>query len=280
MKLTLAGILRVLGALLTLYVVVSLLAWKFQERLAFPAPRAQLPDPAAFGIRGGERIAVTASDGILLHGWYLPPDPAPPPGRLAPGLLWFYGNMETIRDMGAVIREFRPPGTALLVLDYRGYGESEGTPTEAGIYRDAEAAWGALAARAGVDSTRIAVYGRSVGSVPALYLADRRPVKAVILDSPFTRALDMAALHYPWLPRFLVNLSLDNLRRARAINVPLLIFHGSDDRVSPLAMGLKIVEAGRGDLVILRGAGHNETYDVGGTKYRDRMWAFLADPNK
>lgn len=273
---TLATLLRVIGALAAVYVLLGVLAWKYQDRLAFPGSRAQLPDPQDFGLKDGQIITVITSDGVALKGWYLPPHPAPPAGRGASGLVWFYGNMETVRAMGAIIRDFRPPGTGVLALDYRGYGESAGTPTESGVYRDADAAWSWLAARPEIDSARIAVYGRSVGAVPALYLAGAKPVRSVVLDSPFTRASEMAKLHYPWLPRFLVNLSLDNLSRARSLRVPLLVFHGSDDRVAPLGMGIKIVEAGRGELVVLRGSGHNDTYDVGGLAYRDRVWAFLS----
>lgn len=272
----LASVFRILVALAVVYVLLSVLAWKYQERLAFPAPKARLPSPADFGMGDGQLITVVTSDGLTLKGWYLPPAPSPG-GRRAPGLIWFYGNMETVRAMGAIIRDFRPPGTGVVALDYRGYGESGGAPTEAGVYRDADAAWSYLSSRPEIDSARIAVYGRSVGAAPALYLADTKPIAAVVLDSPFTRALDMARVHYPWLPRFLVNLSLDNLARARSLHVPLLIHHGSDDKVAPVRMGMAVAEAGKGDLVVLPGSGHNDTYDVGGRAYRDRVWAFLAE---
>lgn len=271
----LIGALRVLGVLLAVYVLLSVLAWKYQDRLAFPGPKALLPSPADFGIRDGQLITVTTADSVVLKGWYLPPNPPPPRGQRAPGLLWFYGNMETIRAMGAIIRDFQPPGTGLVVMDYRGYGESGGSPSEAGVYRDAEAAWDHLVSHQEIDPARVAVYGRSIGSVPALYLAENRRVAAVVLDSPFTSARDMARLHYPWLPRFVTTLSMDNLKRARSLHVPLLVHHGSDDRIAPLRMGKAIVEAGRGDLVVLRG-GHNDTYDAGGLAYRDRVVHFLG----
>jgi fermentation-respiration switch protein FrsA (DUF1100 family) len=219
---------------------------------------------------------VRTTDGVDLHGWYLPPDPVPGPSSDgAPGLIWFYGNMETIGSMAPIIREFRPPGTALVVLDYRGYGASGGVPTEQGVSRDAEAAWDFLAGQPGVDRHRIAVYGRSVGSVPALHLAATRPVRAVVLDSPFTSAREMARIHYAWLPAFIIRLSLDNLARAGAITAPLLVIHGTEDRIAPVAMGRAIAEAAKGELLEIPGAGHNETYLVGGERYRARMWEFL-----
>jgi dipeptidyl aminopeptidase/acylaminoacyl peptidase len=257
-------------------VLICALAWRYQDRLAFPSPRTRLPDPNELHIPHAERITVTTSDGVHLRGWYLAPDPAPAAGRRAPGLLWFYGNMETVASIAPAIRFLRPAGAGVVVLDYRGYGESDSSATEAGIYRDAEAAWQFLAGRSEIDSRRIAVYGRSVGAVPALYLATTKPVFGVILDSPFTTAHEMATAHYGFLPPFLIRLSMDNRSRAKRLAVPLLVFHGTADRIAPIAMGEEITRVGRGELVKLEGAGHNDTYDVGGARYRDKMWEFLG----
>ena len=114
------------------YLLLVLLAWRFQERLAFPAPRARVPDPKRLGIPGGERIELTLAEGTKLVGWFLPPpthdSPTPPGGTAvrrnggtkAPGLLWFYGNGENIATIWPVLREFQPPGASLLVVDYPG----------------------------------------------------------------------------------------------------------------------------------------------------------------
>ncbi len=272
----LTPVLRTLGVLTIVYVVACVLAWRYQDRLAFPAPRARLPDPRDARISDGEIITVTTSDGVALRGWYLPPLPPPPAGTKAGGLIWFYGNMETVAFIAPTLRYFRPPGVGMVVLDYRGYGESLSATTETGIYLDAQAAWDYLARRPEIDSARIAIYGRSLGSVPALYVATTQPVRAVVLDSPFTSAHEMASVHYAFLPRFLIRLSLDNLDRASRLSAPLLVFHGSKDRVAPIAMGEAIASAGRGNLVRLEGAGHNETYDADDATYRDRMWSFLS----
>ncbi len=271
------ALLRVLGILAALYFALCVLIWRYQDRLAFPSPKSRLPEPSAFHIPGGERIRVTTSDGVELQGWYLPPHPAPPAGAKAPGLIWFYGNMETIAAIAPVIRYFQPGGTGLVVLDYRGYGESAGTETEDGIYRDAEAAWTYLATRPEIDSSRIAVYGRSVGSVPALYLATIKPLRALVLESPFTSAREMASQHYGYFPHFLIRLSLDNLARAARLTVPLLVFHGTADRIAPIAMGQAVAKAGHGTLIRLVGHGHNDTYESEDSVYRDRMWEFLRN---
>jgi fermentation-respiration switch protein FrsA (DUF1100 family) len=261
---------------LLVYGLVVVLAWRYQDRLAFPAPRTHLPAPAAVGLPDGRRVAVRAADGVTLHGWYLPP--AGGSRRPAPGVIWFCGNMETVAGVGPIAASWRPPEMALLFLDYRGYGESDGEPTEAGLYADGEAAWSFLAAQGEVDSTRIALYGRSLGSAVALEVAGRHPARAVALDSPFTSARALARLHYWFLPAGLVRLSMDNVARARALDVPLFVAHGTDDRIAPIAMGRVVAAAGRArTFLAIEGSGHNDTYDLGDARYRDALIAFLRE---
>ena len=187
--------LRILAGFLVLYAIAMLVAWRFQDRFAFPGSGGPLPSPADFDMPDGQIVTVVTSDSVTLRGWYLPPDTAPQNNRAAPGLIWFYGNMETIGDIAPILKSFRPPGTGMLVIDYRGYGQSSGRPSERGVYRDALAAWEYLAGRPDIDSTRIAVYGRSIGAAVALYLATERPAAAVILESAFTSGRAMAKKH-------------------------------------------------------------------------------------
>src|SRR5207244_4191155 len=127
--------------------LLALLAWKFQERLAFPAPRAPVPDPQRAGVTNGERVELVSRDGTKLVGWYLAPRAAEV-GEVptSPGLLWFYGNGENVAAIWPIVREFQPPGTGVLVVDYPGYGGSGGKATEAGLYAAADAAYAMLAA--------------------------------------------------------------------------------------------------------------------------------------
>jgi len=269
-----AAVLAAIAALI--YIATAILAWHYQDRMAFPAPRSPLPNPETLGIPDGKRIAIVTSDGVSLQGWYLPPDPPPERGSKAPGLIWFYGNMETIEGIAPVLHRFRPAGTGLLVLDYRGYGSSAGEPTEEGVYRDAEAAWDYIVSQAEIDSTRIGVYGRSIGSAVALYVATERPVRVVVLDSPFSSGREMAEQHYSFLPLALMRLSLDNISRAEQLTVPLLIFHGTEDRIAPIEMARAVARAGHADSIIeLIGAGHNDTYAVGGDMYVRQFLQFL-----
>ena len=287
--------LRVIVGLGLAYIVLLLLAWLFQERLAFPAPRARLPDPKRVGVENGEKVELVSNDGTKLVGWYLKPEEVGggrgrlgevdgtstnlhQPPQPASGLLWFYGNGENVAAIWPIVREFQPPGTAVLVLDYPGYGDSGGRATEAALYAAADAAYGALASRAEVDPRRIYVYGRSLGSAVASYTAAHHPVAGLILESPLTNAGEMARYHYRLLPRFLLRLSLDNLANVRLVHCPILLFHGDADRLVPTAMGKAVAAAAAGpvEVVLIHGAGHNDTYDLGGRAYRDKLWEFVA----
>src|SRR3989441_12092441 len=172
-------VLRIVAGVALGYGLIVLLAWLLQERLAFPAPRAPVPDPRRLGIAHGERIELVSTDGTRLVGWYLNPRAAaldhPRPPSTAPAVLWFYGNGENIAGIWPILRDFQPPGTALLVVDYPGYGGSEGRATEAGLYAAAEAAYAALAGRAGVDARPIPPYGPSLGTAVAGYTPAPHP---------------------------------------------------------------------------------------------------------
>src|SRR5213079_1102190 len=265
--------LRIIVGLGLAYLVLLLLAWLFQDRLAFPAPRGSLPDPKRVGVENGEKVELVTEGGTRLVGWYLKPEvrggwrrlgevdtarsnlPQPPPtsptSPTSPGLLWFYGNGETVAAIWPVVRAFQPPGTALLVLDYPGYGGSGGRATEAALYAAADAAYDALATRPDVDPQRIYVYGRSLGSAVATYTAAHRRVAGLILESPFTNAAAMAQHHYRLLPRFLLRLSLDNVANIRRVHCPILLFHGDADRLVPTAMGMAVAAAAAGPVKVV-----------------------------
>jgi fermentation-respiration switch protein FrsA (DUF1100 family) len=267
---------RVALGLAFAYVVLALLAWLFQDRLAFPAPRDAVPDPARLGIPNGERIELTLDNGTALAGWYLRARGVEH-GAVSSGLLWFYGNGENIARIWPVLRDFQPPGVALLVIDYPGYGGSAGRATEPAIYKAAEAAFAALARRPEIGG--VYVYGRSLGSAVAVHTAAALPATGLILESPFTSATDMARLHYGLVPRVLLHLKLDNATNILRVHCPVLIFHGSDDRLVPIAMGRKLAATAPGpvEFVPIPGAGHNDTYDVGATAYRDRLARFVLE---
>lgn len=265
--------------LLGIYAVIVALLWAFQEKLTFPAPRAALPS-----LSDGEQVELTMRDGTRLAGWYLAAEGGESTaaakggeGRRRAAMLWFYGNGENIAAIWPIIRDFRPPHAALLVVDYPGYGASGGKASEAGMYEAADLAYDALRARPDVDPKRIYVYGRSLGSAAATHVAATHDVAGLILESPFTSAKGMAARHYRFVPSGLVRLSLDNLGRMPNIRCPALIFHGTADMLVPMQMGQQVAAAAGGpaEFVMIEGSGHNDTYDLGGKSYRDKLSAFV-----
>ncbi|MBI1722274.1 MAG: alpha/beta hydrolase [Gemmatimonadetes bacterium] len=260
----------------TVYVALGMLLFFARDFLVFPGRHDATPEPRRIGIADGEKVWVTTADGERLVGWYLPPRDAS--GARAGALIWFHGNGETIGGLAPILREFRPQRAALLALDYRGYGESTGRAGIEGVKRDAEAGWTYLAGRPEIDPARIVVYGRSVGSGPAVHLALQNPVAGLILESPFTSLRAMARVHYPLFPSFIAGSGLDNLRAIAGVRCPVLFVHGDADRLIPIWMGRALAErVGAGaEFHVIAGADHNDTYDTGGEAYVRRVQDFVT----
>jgi fermentation-respiration switch protein FrsA (DUF1100 family) len=240
--------------------------WRMQERIAFPGRPAPLPS--------GQRVDLKLRDGTALAGLYIPPRASAKP---AAGMLWFYGNGENIAAIWPIVQRFRPPDAALLIVDYPGYGASGGTTTEAGLYETAAAAYAMLASMPTVDPARIVAYGRSLGTAAATWLAAQRPVAGLILESPFTNAREMSRQQYALFPRFILRLELDNLRNIAAVRSPVIVFHGTADLLVPPSMGRRVADAAPGpaEYIPIEGSGHNETYELGGDRYREKLWEFV-----
>jgi len=268
-------ILRWLLVAAALWAGTSLLLFAARNRLMFPLRGGGTGEPARAGIPDGRRVFIETSDGERLAAWYLPPRDA---GGPSGAVLWLHGNAETVEGLGPVLREFRPPAAALLAVDFRGYGGSSGSPTVAGVQRDAEAAFDWLAAQPEVDAARIVVYGRSIGAGPAAHVAGVRPAAGLILESAFTSVRAMVRRQFPWVPSALVPQAFDILAALGRVGAPILLIHGDRDEIVPPAMGRALAaRAGtRAELWVIAGAGHNETYDVGGEAYVRRFLDFVA----
>jgi uncharacterized protein len=215
-----------------------------------------------------------AADGTRLHGWFLP-------GRRNLTWLWLHGNAGNIShrlENLALLREHL--GVHAFIFDYRGYGQSAGQPSEAGLYEDATAALAYVRGLPDVDPTRIVLFGRSLGAAVAVELAAREAVRGVILESPFASVAAMARVSFPYLPLGpLLRTRFDSLRRIGQVRAPLLVLHSPMDEVVPYAQGEALFAAAPEPKwlhAIGGGAGHNDTYLRGGPPYWDALAAFLA----
>jgi hypothetical protein len=266
---------RLLLLLALLYGAACLLLWLLRDRLIFPVRGEPTGAPADYGILDGQAVTIPTPDGERLAAWYLPPRGGEGP---AGAVLWFHGNAEWVSGFAWLIAELRPARAAMLVVEYRGYGSSTGRATVAGLSRDALAAWDWLAGRPEIDAARTVVFGRSIGSGPALHVAAERPVAGVIVESAFTSLRALARRHYPFFPHRLAGTGFNNLAAVARIRVPILVIAGERDGIVPPAMGraLAAVAGDRAALWVVPGADHNTVWELAGDAYAERFHAFVA----
>jgi fermentation-respiration switch protein FrsA (DUF1100 family) len=228
-------------------------------------------DPADFGLPFDD-VSFTADDGVRLHGWFVP-------GEGDVTWIWFHGNAGNISHRLDNLRLLHDEvGVGVFLFDYRGYGRSEGSPSEEGTYRDAEAALAYVLSRPDVEPQRIVYFGRSLGAGVAVELATRRPPFAIILESPVPSIAELARYHYRFLPvGGLLRTKYDSLSKIGSVRVPLLVLHGDEDEVVPFEGGRKLFEAASEPkrFYTIEGAGHNDAYVVGGREYFSVLREFL-----
>jgi hypothetical protein len=197
-----------------------------------------------------------AADGTKLHGWHV--------ARENPRavVLIAHGNAGNVSDRADLLADLvQRLGASALIFDYRGYGRSDGTPSEQGILADARAARRWLADKADVPESQIVLMGESLGGGVMVDLAAKDGARGLVLENTFNRISDVAAFHYPWLPvRLLMRTRLDSESKIGAFHGPLLQVHGDADRIVPLALAKRLFEAAHEPkrLVVIRGGDHND----------------------
>ena len=242
-----------------------------EKRFIFFPERELVGSPAELGL-DYEEVHFLASDGVKLHGWFVP-------GDSDTTWIWFHGNAGNIshrlENLALLNQKL---GVSILLFDYRGYGRSEGDISEKGTYLDATGALEYLRTRGDVDPNRIVYYGRSLGSAVAVWLATEHAPLGTILESPFSSVRDMAKAAYPGLPLYLlVRTRYDSLSLMPSVSSPILILHGDLDGTVPISQGRKLYEAAREPkrFYTITGAAHNDTYITGGEPYFEALQAFL-----
>jgi len=222
----------------------------------------------------------STSDGKKLHAWWCRPDTsganAEPTAEMV--LLWFHGNAGNLAQRSELMFELAGIPAQVLIVDYRGYGRSEGRPSVQGLYRDARAAWRYLRDDAGIDAERIVILGKSLGGAVAVDLAVEVRPAGLIVESSFASIPAMAAHHYPFIPRWFVRSKMDSLSKIGAVDCPVLVIHSPDDEVVPYEQGRQLFNAAPDDKRFLEvaGAGHNELWLVGGSDYVGALREFLS----
>ena len=242
------------------------------DAVIFQPTRGVAVTPAQLGI-AGEDVYLETEDAVRIHAFYLPA----PGAHLA--LLFLHGNAGNASHRLPNAAELVRLGCSVLVLDYRGYGLSEGRPSEAGAYADARAGLAHLIDQRGFPADRVIVFGRSLGGAVAVDLARDRELAGVILESTFTSVADIARRLGGPLLGALAGHRFDSASKIDRIRAPLLFFHGDRDEVIDYALGRRLFDAAPDpkSFEIIAGAGHNNTTQVGGRRYFERIRLFLAE---
>jgi len=276
-------------AALALPPVLLLVALSFlADRLIFyPEPGAQIR-PAEVGFPEGEDVYLRTEDGVRIHAFWLPaPAPETDGGNASAGeaaadprraLLFLHGNAGNASHRLPNAAELARLGIHVLLLEYRGYGLSEGSPSEEGVYADARAGLAHLVEERGIPEERIVVFGRSLGGAVAVDLAESRELAGLILESTFSSAADVARSMLGPLAAFAGD-RFDSAAKIGEVRCPLLFFHGDRDGIVPFELGRRLFDAAPQPKAFetIVGAGHNDTVEVAGRPYFDRIRRFLDE---
>ena len=261
------ALLKWLFVAVAIFGCVVAVAYAAQRSLQYHPDRTRMP-PDVAGLFGAEEIELTTADGEKVIVWHVPPKGD------RPVVLYFHGNGGSLAWRANRFRSFVADGTGLVALSYRGYGGSTGSPTEAGLIADAEAAYAFAVARHPVE--RISVWGESLGTGVAVALAASHKIARLVLETPFTSAADVGAQIYWFLPvQLLMKDSFRSDARIGKVTVPILILHGTADTVVPFRFGEKLFALANEPkrFVRLEGGGHSNLDQFGAL---DIIRAFLG----
>ena len=229
-------------------------------------------DPVELGLEVENRW-FSVEDGVALHGWWIP-------RRGARGtVLYCHGSSGSIARQVEVLAALRRLRVNLFAFDYRGYGRSSGVPSEAGLFRDARAAWDHLVEQLGVRPREILLFGHSLGGAVAIDCALDRKAAGLIVESSFTQVRDMARASYPSLPLHLVARNqFRSIHKVGRLTLPKLFIHGGSDLRVPPELGRRLYEAAAEpkELYVVPGADHNDVHRHGGESYLRRIARFRS----
>jgi uncharacterized protein len=255
---------------LVVYLLVILAMTFLETWLVYPIPPMEAGNWHPTGL-DYEEVWFTAADGTKLYGWFAPE----PHSKRA--VLYCHGNGEDVSRAADLLADLRRElDASVFLFDYRGYGQSEGQPSETGCIADGLAAERWLADRTGRKTSDIVVMGRSLGGAIAVAIAEKQGAQALLLDSTFSRMVDIAAIRYPWFPvRLLMRNRYDSIARIGQYHGPVYQSHGAADRIVPIDFARQLFAAVPSQQKVFRefpGRGHNGPLPEG---YFAELRAFL-----
>ncbi len=229
----LTGILLLIAAL---YLGAAGVLYFGQRGMMYRPPDTTARTPASAGFPEASTIRIKTRDGEQLVAWFAPPRDD------KPLVVFFHGNAEILAWRVERFKKLTEDGIGLLAVSFRGYAGSTGSPSEQGLLADGEAAYTFAAAR--YPANRIVLWGYSLGSGVAVQLAARHPVAKLVLEAPYTSTADVAAARYPFMPvRWLMHDQFHSIDYIKDVHAPLLVLHGGEDRVVPIAFGERLFAA-------------------------------------
>jgi uncharacterized protein len=271
------GFLRLLALFAVCYIVVLVILRLGESRMLYvPGGSRLLVEPPVELALGVRRVELTASDGVRLISWAMPAG-----SGSGYWLLICHGNAGNISEAGRPFHYagLRALGLSLFAFDYRGYGESEGVPTEEGLYRDADAAYRYLRDTLEVPAERIVVFGHSLGSAVAVELVSRVPAAGLVLDGALTSVVERAQELFPYAPvRWIAASRYPSIERVGALTIPKLFLHARGDEVIPFGHGRRLFEAAAAPkaFVPLQG-GHGDAFETDSAAYFGAIGRFVAE---
>jgi fermentation-respiration switch protein FrsA (DUF1100 family) len=239
-----------------------------QRSILYPIPEKTRTSPAAAGFPEAEERILSTSDGEKLVAWHVPPREG------KPVIIFFHGNGDILAWRVSWFREMTAAGAGLVAVSFRGYAGSSGSPTEAGLLQDAEAAY--AFANQHYAPERIVVWGFSLGTGPAVALAANRRIGKLILEAPYSSVADVAAAAFPFIPaRWFIRDQFHSDQWISNVTAPVLIMHGERDRTIPIRFGERLYELARQPKQMVRfpEGGHDDLEHFGAM---DVARAFLA----
>jgi len=260
-------IVKTIVVVAVLYLSFTALLYSFQRKITFN-PSPEIPSIRDAGIKTFQQLRIKTSDGLENTAWYSPALKA------APTIVYFQGNAGNIAERAYKAKLFIDQGYGFLFVGYRGYNGDDGQPTEQGLYRDAKAALDFLRQQ-DISTSRWILYGESLGTGVAVEMAadlakSGTPVKAVILETPYTSLIDIALNRYPVIPaQILLKDRFENDAKIKSIDTPVMIFHGDQDRVIPQFFGKKLFDLANQPKtsVWIKGGAHGDLYEWGAYDY-------------